>query len=308
MKILRRLAAVLGTWPLLLCTALLLLNDLWFKAAAPGLVTGKLSDFAGIGLVAMLLLAIWPRRVIAVGIGLSLFFLWWKSPASGGFIGAANSLLPRPIGRVVDYTDLAALAVIPLAARVVRDPDAFTLPGLSLRRLLLVPTVAATLFGIMGTTMGINSQLRHPVDETPPEPAPSLVEPLYRPGHDLPRERLAQLLSRIAWDHSLRCSACASPFDGAEFANDEMVMTYRFPTPATLSVTLMLKPSGSKPRGKEVWTTPWYLPFLPNPLPLMVPKSPPTDEIDRLASLRNDLGDALAKRYPGLAWQTPDAR
>jgi hypothetical protein len=45
---------VLTTWPLLLALATLIVNDAWLKSAYPGLISGKLSDIAGIAVVALL--------------------------------------------------------------------------------------------------------------------------------------------------------------------------------------------------------------------------------------------------------------
>ena len=57
-----RLAGVITTWPFVLSLVALLLNDFWLKRAAPGVVTGKLSDFAGLAIVTLLLLALWQQR------------------------------------------------------------------------------------------------------------------------------------------------------------------------------------------------------------------------------------------------------
>jgi hypothetical protein len=46
---------------------------------------------------------------------LALGFLYWKSPLSQWFIDHVNAVLLVQIGRVVDYSDLLALFVIPLA-------------------------------------------------------------------------------------------------------------------------------------------------------------------------------------------------
>ncbi|HEU4589588.1 MAG TPA: hypothetical protein VFS13_01665 [Steroidobacteraceae bacterium] len=44
----RRVCDMLTTWPFVLALATLIVNDAWLKPNYPGLVTGKLSDFAGI--------------------------------------------------------------------------------------------------------------------------------------------------------------------------------------------------------------------------------------------------------------------
>ena len=54
--------AQLLSQPLMLCAiALLVLNDHWWKSAYSGVVTGKLSDFAGLCFFPVLLLMLWSR-------------------------------------------------------------------------------------------------------------------------------------------------------------------------------------------------------------------------------------------------------
>lgn len=89
-----------------------MINDHVLKQAYPGFVTGKLSDFAGVFLLAMVLALVFPRVVACAAAG--ALFVWWKSPLSDAFIAS----LPWDAARVVDWTDLAALVMLPLAYRV----------------------------------------------------------------------------------------------------------------------------------------------------------------------------------------------
>lgn len=98
--------------------AVLILNDFLFKTHFPGAVTGKLSDITGIWVLALTLLAFFPNRKNVVYISVSLFFLLWKSPFSQLMIDGWNALPLFTIGRVVDYSDLLALAVLPLSGYV----------------------------------------------------------------------------------------------------------------------------------------------------------------------------------------------
>jgi tetratricopeptide (TPR) repeat protein len=93
----------------------LLLNDHVLKAAAPGLITGKLSDFCGLFALAVFLSVLSPRLTIAWHIGLAVAFVAWKSPAADVVIHAWNATMPFRIARVVDYWDLTALSVLPLS-------------------------------------------------------------------------------------------------------------------------------------------------------------------------------------------------
>jgi hypothetical protein len=54
--------------------ALLLVNDHVLKSAAPGFVTGKLSDFAGLAFFPLLLLSAWEILLVSVG--------RWRAPST----------------------------------------------------------------------------------------------------------------------------------------------------------------------------------------------------------------------------------
>ena len=140
------------TWPFLLALATLLANDFCFKRAWPGLVTGKLSDFAGIAIVSLLLFAAFPGRRRVASIGIVIGFAWWKSPLSQPAIDALNAWLPVAIGRTVDDTDLVAFIVMPACAVVAARACEFAMPGVRLRRWLAPPAIALTAFALMATS------------------------------------------------------------------------------------------------------------------------------------------------------------
>jgi hypothetical protein len=94
---------------------LLLLNDISLKYEFHNGFTGKLSDFAGLFVFAVFWLAILPRFRWQVVIITALLFIWWKSSLSSSFIQAWNEMMPVPVTRVVDYWDLTALTMLPLA-------------------------------------------------------------------------------------------------------------------------------------------------------------------------------------------------
>jgi hypothetical protein len=101
----------------------LLLNDYALKRYWPGFVSGKLSDFAGLFALAVFLLVITRTRVSLVA--LAICFAFWKSPLASGVIQVWNSATGFAIGRIVDLTDLTALAVLPFASLFYRtaEPD-----------------------------------------------------------------------------------------------------------------------------------------------------------------------------------------
>ena len=118
------IAVRLLTSPIALAAlALLAVNDHYLKAAYHNGLTGKLSDVAGVVLLPFFLKAISGCRNWVAVVVTGLFFTWWKSPYSQGFLDAFNSLGWFHAGRVVDYTDLLALVLLPLAYYALRDAE-----------------------------------------------------------------------------------------------------------------------------------------------------------------------------------------
>jgi hypothetical protein len=96
--------------------ALLLLNDFILKGYYGNWLTGKLSDFAGLFVFTLFWMAIFPGLRKQVLWSVAIFFIWWKSPWSDGFIRFFQELFSYHIVRVVDLTDLIALVMLPIAS------------------------------------------------------------------------------------------------------------------------------------------------------------------------------------------------
>ena len=124
------------TSPLYLASiALLVVNDLWLKYAWPGLVTGKLSDVAGLFAFAVFWSTITRRPALSCS-AVAAAFVLWKSPLS-------RPLLEwLPVTRVEDPTDLLALAVLPFAYWHSTRPDVPFRPAAA-RVLIAVFSIAA---------------------------------------------------------------------------------------------------------------------------------------------------------------------
>ncbi len=122
--------------------ALLVANDHWGKAAWPGLVTGKVSDFAGLAFFPLFLQGLVEvgggpvsRRVLAgacvatatvfaavkVSAGAGLAWAWalgaLQWPFLAGWAAAQGEAVPavRAVRHMVDPTDLVALPAVLLA-------------------------------------------------------------------------------------------------------------------------------------------------------------------------------------------------
>jgi hypothetical protein len=139
-----RLAALLSPG-FLAALALLLWNDLLLKPALDNWLTGKLSDVAGLFVVVVLGTALRPGRGLAVVLTTVAGFTLWKSPASQPLIDGWNALGLVAIDRVVDWTDLAALAVTPAARQYAATaaplaPETFRYPVLAMALLAILGT------------------------------------------------------------------------------------------------------------------------------------------------------------------------
>lgn len=236
----RKLAATLTTWPFITSLLLLLVNDAWLKAAYPGLVTGKLSDIAGVALVTLLLLTLHPHRPGAIYTGMAAAFAWWKSPLSQPFLDAANTLLPVTLGRAVDYTDLLALAVMPLCRHVIARPHAYAVPGPWVRRLLVAPLAALTLFGLMATSVLPLTRQEYVIRRA--DPAAELTPDL-----------VAAVVAEVASKHGLACKECSDTKTAATYSGDGLSLSYTFPAANAIAFTVqastgtpLINPSGGE--------------------------------------------------------------
>lgn len=225
-----RIRHVALTWPFAFSVSLLLSNDFWLKRAWPGIVSGKLSDFAGIALVTLLALATAPRHRIRVFVTIAAAFAFWKSPSSQPLIDAVNLWSPMKIGRVVDYTDLLAPAVMPACAAVAARPERFAIRGHALRRVLFPPMFAAALFGIMATTL-----LRLPFE---------YEFRLEAPGAMLERARIAEAIQAFAADEEMTCGDCADLNTHGSYSRSALDMRFTYPDVNRLKVYLTATAEG----------------------------------------------------------------
>lgn len=102
-------------YPFIIALVFLILNDHVFKLQFSNWVTGKLSDVLGVFLLPVVLTYIFPKLLKFNIVFTALFFVFWKLEYSQPFIDAYNQIALIQITRVVDYTDIVALLVLPLA-------------------------------------------------------------------------------------------------------------------------------------------------------------------------------------------------
>jgi|GEM_PF-351150 len=143
--------------PFLVCLVLLFLNDFYFKFEYHNWLTGKLSDFCGLFVFARFWTACFPDKKQTIYFSTAITFIIWKSPYSQGFIDFfSNNFFT--IHRVVDYTDLIALSILPISY-FYKPRKSFEL------RYSHIPLAIITLISFCATTI--------------PEPSQTFSQPQY---------------------------------------------------------------------------------------------------------------------------------
>ena len=94
---------------------LLAVNDHVLKAAYENWFTGKLSDIAGLVVLPIFIAFLAPRLERWAALLSGVWFVFWKSPFSSGLIYLVNLNGLFEINRVVDYSDMLALLVLPFS-------------------------------------------------------------------------------------------------------------------------------------------------------------------------------------------------
>ncbi|MGN6294195.1 MAG: hypothetical protein ACTHMV_15720 [Chitinophagaceae bacterium] len=133
----------------LLSLFLLLLNDISLKYEFHNSFTGKLSDFTGLFVFTLFWMAVFPKHKWQITLATALIFIWWKSPFSSSFIQSWNEVMPVPLARVIDYWDLTALIMLPLAWLLARTDYN---PSIKYRRFFIATIGCITLFSFCFTS------------------------------------------------------------------------------------------------------------------------------------------------------------
>ena len=265
-----RFLSIITTWPFLLSLAVLVLNDWCFKAAYPGIVTGKLSDFAGIAVISLLLLAACPRRSFSIFCGVAFTFLWWKSPASESFIQFFNQLGLYRIGRTVDYTDMMAMVLFPFCHAVVTRENTLSPSWPLIRHVMAIPTAAVTLFAILGTSSRPYMQ--------------NYVVRTISTTEELRFTEVEDVIREVAARHGLDNCWQLLNQGAIMLSSDEIDLTYSFPAKNSVSFRVVAHTYG-------IIQFPWD-----------------TTGDEKAEALRTDLKRNLAARFRGLEYIEPLVR
>jgi hypothetical protein len=94
---------------------LLITNDFYLKYAFPGILTGKLSDFAGLFIFPYFFSVFFEKQAKFIYIATALFFVYWKLEMAQPFIDWLSSVTTLNLYRTVDITDCIALLILPVS-------------------------------------------------------------------------------------------------------------------------------------------------------------------------------------------------
>lgn len=210
---LSKVTTLLLSWPFLMSLSVLIANDVYLKYEFPGLVTGKLSDIAGVYLVSYLGFGIFPRAKFTTVLLIISLFSVWKSPLSQPLIDGINLIVPVRIGRVVDYSDLIAFLVIPVALRSAGKMARPT-PIRPLERFAAISIALISLVAVTGTSMLM------PVGDFSIRNTDSEIQ--------LQTIDVMDAAQRVAKKYDLECGACdPGAFEGS-FQSDDLSIEYWF--------------------------------------------------------------------------------
>ncbi|MCF0048982.1 hypothetical protein LXM25_02865 [Dyadobacter sp. LJ53] len=140
---------ILSRLGFLTCLGLLLVNDFYLKQACANFWTGKLSDFAGLFIFPYFIATFRVKSAKEIYFISALLFVFWKSEFSQFMIEFVRSE-GIGINRVIDYTDLAALLILPISYKELQK-QAKKHAETQIAIGLIVSTIS--LFAILATTV-----------------------------------------------------------------------------------------------------------------------------------------------------------
>ena len=129
----------------LFCLLTLLFNDHYLKYEYSSWLTGKLSDMVGIILLPLLLAFIFPKLKQHSTWISAILFAFWKSSFSQPLIEFYNQIGFLQTSRVIDFTDLYVLALLPIPHIIIQKIDKLNFLKIHNVNLLFIflPTIPA---------------------------------------------------------------------------------------------------------------------------------------------------------------------
>jgi hypothetical protein len=213
---------VFVSWPFFVSLAILLINDYYLKATYSNWLTGKLSDFAGIFLVSLVLFALMPSRIRVCGCIVTTLFALWKSPVVEPFVDFVRASGITNFGRVVDYTDLIALIMVPLAAFVSKTWKPAKPIRPRLQSAFALPAITLFVFAVTGTSIATFTETY-------------TIQKSAQDAVDDPQDVL-KVLNLVAEEHGLRRVEGDETSHSGQFTNKYFTVTYSIDSDARMEV------------------------------------------------------------------------
>lgn len=104
---------------------ILFINDQFLKFYYSNFITGKLSDICGIIIFPLFLTYIFPKLKENSIYITFLIFSFWKSEYSQSFINLYNEFSPIQTSRIIDYSDLFVLILLPIPFYFIKNIEKF---------------------------------------------------------------------------------------------------------------------------------------------------------------------------------------
>lgn len=131
----------------LLSVFILLMNDFYLKYQFHNVITGKISDFAGL-FAFPYLISLCTRRIKLTYFLTIIFFIYWKTEISESSISFFNSYGAH-FYRVIDYTDFIAFLIIPFSYKYRKEAIFFKL---NISKVTSVSIVLISCFSFIATS------------------------------------------------------------------------------------------------------------------------------------------------------------
>lgn len=234
------LAEIVTTWPFVGSLTVLILNDFVLKSTYSNWLTGKLSDISGLFFVSLLLCAVFPRSKGLSLVFLAVAFSLWKSPISDPVIIAANSIGFSRFGRVVDYSDLYALSVLPLAAYLDGCRRECHICIERIRRLAAVPILVITALAITATSSAPGYYHQFTIRKAADK-------------QEVDTLAAAAIIQDVAKSENLHCYVCGVPEQHATFRDTWITLEYVIRDKAAVKFRITGKPDPKLIFGKDNW-------------------------------------------------------
>lgn len=204
-------SSIFTSWPIIISLILLILNDVYLKYEFSNWFTGKISDFSGIFLIATILFSYYPKQKYIYILSIIIIFSFWKSPYSQYAINYFNSLGIIQYSRVVDYSDLIALIVLPLSLYIANHYKEYQL-NFRVIKLTKIPIVILVVFAISGTSILV------------PHHKYEIRKNLSNEKIDI--KSALEIVKEIANNYQLKCDRCDFNDKSGIYKNEIITLKY----------------------------------------------------------------------------------